>query len=369
MKISKVFFKNNTSNYSILIGFGAIRYLKKQISLLCPDAKKVALIFDKKIPRKLKKKVKKQIDRYEVHVYEYSVSERLKSFNKVNQLNESLINKNFNRSDIIIAVGGGVIGDFTGFVASVVKRGINFINLPTSLLAQVDASIGGKTGINTNKGKNLIGTFYQPKLVISDIEFLKSLPRREIICGFAEILKHAIIYDKKFFNWLDKNTKKIIEYRNKAAIESAVIKSCKIKISFVTKDEKEKSVRAVLNFGHTFAHGIEAASNFSQKINHGEAVLIGMSFATKLSRQKKICSLNTYNKITNLYKKNNLPDNLKEYSLSKSINKIVNHMKSDKKNKDSRINLILLKNIGKTTKPDTIKMTPKKVKIALDKII
>ena len=368
MKISKTKFKNNNANYSILIGLGAIKNLKKQIALVCPDSKKVALIFDKKIPDRLKNKVKQQVKNYKVCVYQYSVSEKLKSFKKVNQLNESLLKENFNRNDVIIAVGGGVIGDFAGFVASILKRGINFINLPSTLLSQVDASIGGKTGINSKKGKNLIGTFHQPKLVISDTEFLKSLPKREIVCGFAEILKHAFICDKKFFNWIERNAKKIIEKRDESTINSAIFKSCKIKISFVTKDEKEKGSRAILNFGHTFAHGIEASSNFSKKINHGEAVLIGMFLATKLSRQKKICSPSTLNKIINFYKKNNLPNNLKKYSLNKSLGKIVEHMKSDKKNKDSKISLILLNQIGKTTKPGAIKMTPEQVKIALNKI-
>ena len=368
MKISKAKFKNNSANYSILIGLGAIKHLKKQIGLVCPGAKKVALIFDKKIPNRLKNKVKQQIKSYEVHIYEYSVNEKLKSFKKVNHLNESLLKKNFNRNDVIIAVGGGVMGDFAGFAASILKRGINFINLPSTLLSQVDASIGGKTGINSKRGKNLIGTFHQPKLVISETEFLKSLPRREIICGFAEILKHALICDKKFFSWIEKNTKKIINDRDSAAINSAIFRSCKIKISFVSRDEKEKGDRAILNFGHTFAHGIEAASNFSKKINHGEAVLIGMFLATRLSKQKKICSFNTLNKIINFYKKNNLPNDLKKYSLGRSLDRIVEHMKNDKKNKDSRISLILLKHIGKTTKPGTVKMSPEQVKIALKKI-
>ena len=368
MKISKAKFKNNSANYSILVGLGAIKHLKKQIGLVCPGAKKIALIFDKKIPNRLKNKIKQQIRNYEVYVYQYSVNEKLKSFNKVNWLSENLIKKNFNRNDVIVAVGGGVIGDFAGFVASILKRGVNFVNLPSTLLSQVDASIGGKTGINSKKGKNLIGTFYQPKLVISEIEFLKSLTKREMICGFAEILKHAFICDKKFFSWIQKNTKKIIEDRDSAIIKSAIFKSCKIKISFVTRDEKEKGDRAILNFGHTFAHGIEAASNFSKKINHGEAVLIGMFLATKLSKQKKICSSSTLKEVVNFYKKNNLPNNLKKFSLNKSLNKIIGHMKSDKKNKDSKINLILLKRIGKTTKPDMVKMSPKQIKIALRKI-
>ena len=368
MKISEVKFKNKNANYSVLIGLGAIKLLKKKIKLVCPGAKKVALIFDKKIPIQLKNKVKQQVNDYEVHIFRYSLSEKLISFNKVNQLNESLIKKNFNRNDIIISIGGGVVGDFVGFVASILKRGINFVNLPTTLLSQVDASIGGKTGINSKRGKNLIGTFYQPKIVISEIEFLKSLSKREMICGFAEILKHAFICDKKFFNWIEKNTKKIIDERNNTAINSAIFKSSKIKISFVSKDEKEKGNRAILNFGHTFAHGIEAANNFSRKINHGEAVLIGMFLATKFSRQKRICSSSTLNKIVNFYKKNNLPNDLKRYSLDRSLGKIVEYMKSDKKNKDNRINLILLKRIGKTTRPDSIKMSEMQVIKILKKI-
>ena len=369
MKISKAKFKNDSANYSVLIGSGATSHLKKQIGLVCPEAKKIALIFDKKIPARLKNKVRQQVKNYEVYIYQYSVNEKLKSFNRVNSLNENLIKKNFNRNDVIVAVGGGVIGDFAGFAASILKRGINFINLPSTLLSQVDASIGGKTGINSKKGKNLIGTFYQPKIVISETEFLKSLSKREMVCGFAEILKHAFICDKKFFNWIEKNAKRIIEDRNNATIKSAILKSCKIKISFVARDEREKGDRALLNFGHTFAHGIEAASNFSKKINHGEAVLIGMLLATKLSKQKKICSSLTLNKIEDFYKKNNLPSNLKKYSLNRSLNKIVDYMKSDKKNKDSRISLILLKHIGKTTKPGFIKMRPEEMKSILKKII
>ena len=170
-----------------------------------------------------------------------------------------------------------------------------------------------------------------------------------------------MIDNKNLFSWIEKNTNKILDNRDSKIIEYAIIKSCKIKIKFVEKDEKEKGDRAMLNFGHTFAHGIEAANNFSKKINHGEAVLIGMLFATKLSRKKNICSSNTLKKIMEFYEDNNLPRDLKKYSLNNSINKIVEHMKNDKKNRDTKINLILLKKIGKTTKLDQIKMTPKQL--------
>ena len=191
MKISKIKVKIKDTKYSIIIGNGAINYLKQQIKSVCPKTKKVALILDKNIPGKQKKRIKRQLKSYSVYTKEYFPTENLKSFNKANSLAESLLEKNFNRNDTVVAAGGGIIGDFAGFVASILKRGINFINVPSTLLSQVDSSVGGKTGINSKRGKNLIGSFYQPKSVIAELSFLKSLPRREMICGFAEILKYS----------------------------------------------------------------------------------------------------------------------------------------------------------------------------------
>ncbi len=367
--MTKLLFNNKNSSYKIIIDQNSIRFLRKEIKNISPYTKKIALIYDKKIPSKLINKVRKQIKSYKVYNFAFLVSEKLKSFNNVKILNEGLLKYNLNRDDLILVIGGGVLSDFAGFAASIIKRGINFINMPTTLLAQVDASIGGKTGLNTNSGKNLIGTFYQPMLVIIDTNFLKSLPRREIICGFAEILKHSLIKDKKFFFWIKKNSVKIIEHQNLKTIKDAIIKSCKIKIHFVKKDEKEKGDRAILNFGHTFAHGIEAANGYSGKINHGEAVLIGMYLATKLSAHKKICSINTLNILTNFYKENKLFHYLKKNFLKRNISKIVNYMKSDKKNKNSKINLILIKEIGKTTKPNKIQIKPELISQYLRKSI
>ena len=354
MKISKIQVKNKDTNYSILVGHGAVNLLGEQIKKLCPKTKKVGLILDKNIPMKYKKKIKKQIKRYEVHLYEFTPNENLKSFTKANNLIESLLKNNFNRSDVIIAAGGGIIGDFAGFVASILKRGVNFINLPSTLLAQADSSIGGKTGVNSNRGKNLIGSFYQPRVVISELGFLKSLSRRNLVCGFAEILKHSLIHDNKFFNSLSKNTESILEKFDFKIIKDVITKSCKIKLHFVNQDEKEKGQRMILNFGHTFAHGIEAANGYSRKINHGEAVLMGMMLATRLSFGKKICSYNTLDKIEAIYETNNLPKNLTSFFSKKGLNKVVNFMEIDKKNYDNKINLILLKKIGKTIKPNKI---------------
>ena len=368
MKISKIKVKIKDTKYSIIIGNGAINYLKQQIKSVCPKTKKVALILDKNIPGKQKKRIKRQLKSYSVYTKEYFPTENLKSFSKANSLAENLLEKNFNRNDTVVAAGGGIIGDFAGFVASILKRGINFINVPSTLLSQVDSSVGGKTGINSKRGKNLIGSFYQPKSVIAELSFLKSLPRREMICGFAEIFKYSLIRDKNFFKWIKKNSQIILEGKNNMVLKNAIVRSCKNKIHFIVTDEKEAGKRMLLNFGHTFAHAIEAASNFSKRINHGEAVLIGMLLATKLSVRKKICSNLTLKEIEKVYKDNNLPSALVKYFQKKDFNKIVNYMANDKKNNDSRINLILLRKIGKTTMPGEFKTSLEKIKSYIKKI-
>ena len=368
MKISKIKVKIKDTKYSIIIGNGAINYLKQQIKSVCPKTKKVALILDKNIPGKQKKRIKRQLKSYSVYTKEYFPTENLKSFSKANSLAENLLEKNFNRNDTVVAAGGGIIGDFAGFVASILKRGINFINVPSTLLSQVDSSVGGKTGINSKRGKNLIGSFYQPKSVIAELSFLKSLPRREMICGFAEIFKYSLIRDKNFFKWIKKNSQIILEGKNNMVLKNAIVRSCKNKIHFIVTDEKEAGKRMLLNFGHTFAHAIEAASNFSKRINHGEAVLIGMLLATKLSVKKRICSNLTLKEIEKVYKANNLPSALIKYFQKKDFNKIVSYMANDKKNNDSRINLILLRKIGKTTMPGEFKTSLEKIKSYIKKI-
>ena len=219
--MTKLIFKNKNSNYNIIVDQNSIKVLGKEIKKVCPETKKIALIYDERIPIKLISKIKKQIKKYKVYNFKFLVNEKLKSFNNVKKLNERLLKNNLSRDDLVLVVGGGVLSDFAGFTASIIKRGINFINLPTTLLAQVDASIGGKTGLNTSSGKNLIGTFYQPRLVIIDTNFLRSLPHREIICGFAEILKHSLIKDKKFFFWIKRNAKKIIQNREPKIIKES----------------------------------------------------------------------------------------------------------------------------------------------------
>ena len=268
-----------------------------------------------------------------------------KNQNNTNKILKILLEKNFSRQDCLISIGGGITGDIGGYAASLFKRGLQFINIPTTLLAQVDSAIGGKTGINTKYGKNLIGSFYQPKLVISETTFLKTLPKRELICGYGEILKHSLISEKKFFKFLDKNLNKILNLEN-SFIEKAIYESCKIKRKFVEKDEKEKNVRKFLNFGHTFGHAFEASLGFSKKLNHGEAVLLGMKSALNFSFKKKILQSQDYKIIKNHIQNFKLPYDLKKFFSLKNIDTILSFMTKDKKNDSDKINLILLKRIG-----------------------
>ena len=348
MKNQEIKFQNKSERYSIFIGENSINLLPNKIKTLCPETKKIGVIVDKNIPSKYKQRLKKKLKGYEVSILPFLANEKNKSLTKTYSLLNILFSKNLNRSDLIIGFGGGITGDVASFVASIFKRGINFINIPTTLLSQVDSSIGGKTGVNSSHGKNLIGSFYQPKLVLIDTTFLKSLPRKEMICGYAEILKHSIIKDKIFFNWLKKNTKSILD-KKKKELMYAIKKSCLIKIFFVKRDTTEKNLRMTLNFGHTFAHAIEIKNNYSKKSTHGEAVLSGIILAGKVSVYKKICSIKTLEEIKNIYIQNNLDYTYKKYSNKEEIDKLLPFLKNDKKNNDGRINFILLKNVGKTT--------------------
>jgi 3-dehydroquinate synthase len=287
MKSNKIIVNTKSKTYPIFIGNKNIKLVGSLIKKKLPKVKKICVIVDKKVPQEIFMKLKNSLKRYDVKIYKLSVNEKIKNFKLAYKLIEFLIKGNFNKSDCLISLGGGVVGDLSAFVSSLVKRGIRFINIPTTLLAQVDSSIGGKTAVNSDQGKNLIGTIYQPDFVLIDISVLKSLPKREVICGYGEILKHSLILDRKFFFWLTKNGKKIIKAKDEKILSLAIAKSCKIKSLVVSKDENEKNLRMILNFGHTFAHGFEGANNFSKKINHGEAVLLGMIMACQLSYKKK----------------------------------------------------------------------------------
>ncbi len=345
MKIKKIVINTQSQKYPIIIGKNLISKIYRIIENNSIKFKKCLLIIDNNVPKKMVSKIKKSLKKKEVYLYFFDAKEINKNQNYVNIILDNLSNRNFSRQDCVISIGGGITGDLSGFAASLHKRGTQFINVPTTLLSQVDSSIGGKTGINTKYGKNLVGTFYQPKLVISDIDFLKSLSEREIICGYGEILKHSIIANKKFYKFLNSKFLNIIGLKS-PFIEKVVYESCKIKKRIVELDEKETGLRKTLNFGHTFAHAYEASLNFSKKLNHGEAVIMGMYTAIYFSYKSKILKKSDFISISNHIQNSNLPFNIKKYFSNTDINKIVSFMTNDKKNNSNLINLILLKKIG-----------------------
>ena len=347
MKPIKLIIKTKSETYPIIIGNNLIKNLSKILNRNLINFNQCLLVIDKKISKKTISKITKSLKTKKVFKYYYEANEKNKNQNKVNEILEILLKKNFSRQDCLITIGGGITGDVGGFAASLFKRGLQFINLPTTLLAQVDSSVGGKTGINTKQGKNLIGSFYQPKIVISDSEFLKSLPYREIVCGYAEILKHSLIKDKIFYNYLNKNVYKILKLKS-PFIEKAIYKSCKIKKNVVEKDEKEKGIRKMLNFGHTFAHAYEATFGYSKKLNHGEAVILGIKSAIKFSLKQKLIKKVEYQSIILHINKLKIPLNIKKYFSLNNLSKILSFMIKDKKNNTDKINLILLKKIGST---------------------
>ena len=344
MKYTKLNIKTKSQKYPIIIGSNLIKDLNLFLKKNSIFFNQCLLLVDKNVPNRMIMKLTKSLKK-KIFKLTFTANERNKSLTQVNKILQILLNKNFTRQDCLISIGGGITGDIGGFAASIYKRGINFINIPTTLLSQVDSSIGGKTGVNTKEGKNLIGSFYQPKLVISDTEFLKSLPQREIICGYGEIFKHSLILNKKFFNYLNNNSYKILNLKS-PFIEKAIFESCKIKKIIVEKDEKEKGIRKILNFGHTFAHAFEAALGYSKKLNHGEAVILGIITSLKFSLSVKLLKLKEYEKIIKHVNDLKLPSNIKKFFTKKDSNKILSYMLKDKKNISKKINLILLKKIS-----------------------
>ena len=345
MKPIKLEIKTKTQKYSIIIGSHLVSNILKITKDNSINFKQCLLIIDKNISNTIISKIKKSLKKKKIYIHFFKASEINKNQNNVNKILDILLNKNFSREDCLISIGGGITGDITGFAASLFKRGIKFINIPTTLLSQVDSSIGGKTGVNTKYGKNLIGSFYQPNLVITDIQFLKTLPKREIICGYGEVLKHSIIANRKFYNFLNKNVNKIFNLSS-PFIEKTIYESCKIKKTVVEKDEKENGLRKILNFGHTFAHAYEASLGYSKKLNHGEAVILGMKSALNFSLKKNLLKKSEYNSIISHISNSNLSSSIKKFFKVKDLNKILSFMLKDKKNNSNKISLVLLKKIG-----------------------
>ena len=272
--------------------------------------------------------------------------EATKSFAMLEHLTSLMLDAGIERSDIVVAMGGGVMGDLTGFAAGILKRGVDYVQIPTTLLAQVDSSVGGKTAIDTPQGKNLIGLFNQPRLVLADTGVLDSLPSREMRAGFAEVLKYGLIEDAAFAEWVAANTQAILT-KPGAERRQAIVTSCKMKASVVVADERETGRRALLNLGHTFAHGIEASAGYSGRVLHGEAVAVGCGLAFELSERLGLCEAGTAETVRAWFAAAGLPARMRDLpDLGATPEEFLTHMAQDKKVRAGRIVFVLARGIG-----------------------
>jgi 3-dehydroquinate synthase len=273
--------------------------------------------------------------------------EAAKSFSGLERLCDALLALELERGDLIIAFGGGVVGDLAGFAAAIFKRGIDFVQIPTTLLAQVDSSVGGKTAIDTPHGKNLIGAFHQPKLVLADLALLDTLPARELRCGYAEVVKYGLLGDAAFFDWLETNGPRALA-REPAALIEAVGRSVEMKADIVAQDEREGGARALLNLGHTFGHALEAESGFGDVLKHGEAVAAGCAMAFRFSAQLGLCPPADASRAERVIAAAGLPTKLSDLpGPIPSAGALLSRMAQDKKAKAGRLTFILVRGVGR----------------------
>lgn len=306
--------------------------------------RKVAIITNTTVSALHLEQLKSKIEANELFVVTIEDGEEFKTLATVESILNELFEHKLDRKSLLIALGGGVIGDMTGFTASLYQRGIGFVQVPTTLLAQVDASVGGKTGVNNGYGKNLIGAFYQPEAVYIDTEFLKTLPSREFAAGVAEIVKMAVMFDKRYFDFLRE-----ADFSDKATLEKAIERSVELKAEVVNLDEKESGIRAVLNYGHTFGHVIENETNYTTYV-HGEAVSIGMMMANALAVELGLMKQEEMDLVEDFLKKHKLPTH---YEI-KEVDTFYDKFFLDKKAANNKLKFILPQGIGGHTIRDDI---------------
>lgn len=334
-------------SYAIHIGNQIIDTVTDILYTLNPSQKSVVIITENNVANLYLNSLSNILSQKGYIVYSLVLpsGESTKSFAFFEQVMRFCLQHNIERNHAIIAFGGGVIGDLTGFVASTLRRGCRFIQIPTTLLSQVDSSVGGKTAINSTEGKNLIGTFYQPSAVIIDIQFLKSLPRRVYLSGYAEVIKYGLLGDKDFFDYLRHHNDLFLAQDNDFLIK--IIAHCvRMKADIVSRDETEQGDRALLNLGHTFGHAYEAETGYSDILHHGEAVAIGMLHAAEFSHILNHLSAHDVSTIKEFLVTVGFNLNIKEYIPHFSSDIILKHIMQDKKVSDNQVTLILLNNIG-----------------------
>ncbi len=335
-------------SYSIFIGRDQLLSLGQKISSLRPGAK-VAIISDETVARHYLPATQTALAVSAIDATCITVpsGESSKSFAVLEQVCEKVIAARIERGDLIVALGGGVIGDLAGFAAAIVRRGIDYVQVPTTLLAQVDSAIGGKTAINSRHGKNLIGAFHQPILVVSDTALLNSLPRREFCAGYAEVVKYGLMADARFFSWLESNWPEV--FSGGPAREHAIATSCRMKAAIVAADERETGQRALLNLGHTFGHALEAAAGFSGRLLHGEAISLGMTLAFAFSAKRNLLSVADADRIKRHLAAVGLPTDIPCLPDGRpGAERLMELMMQDKKVKRGKLSLILARGIGES---------------------
>jgi 3-dehydroquinate synthase len=339
-------------SYDILIGRGVADSLGTRIAALRPGAR-TFIVTDENVARLILPTVVQALERAGVKTDSIVVppGESSKSFPVFERVCEAIVAARIERGDLVIALGGGVIGDLAGFAAAVVRRGLDYVQVPTTLLAQVDSSVGGKTAIDSSHGKNLIGAFHQPILVVADTALLDSLPIREFRAGYAEMAKYGLLGDAAFFDWLDANWKEVFaggKASGSSAREHAIAVSCRAKAAIVARDERETGDRALLNLGHTFGHALEAACGYSDRLLHGEAIAIGMALAFDFSATRQgLCTKTEAARVIRHLAAAGLPTRIQDIPAPlPAIGELMELIAQDKKIKRGRLTFILVRGIG-----------------------
>lgn len=333
-------------SYDIAIGRGLASSLGARIAKLRPGAR-VAIVTDRIVAQHHLETAEASLKAAGIETARIVVpeGEASKSYDKFQEVCEALIGARIERRDIVIALGGGVVGDLAGFSASVVRRGLDYVQVPTTLLAQVDSSVGGKTAIDSPQGKNLVGAFYQPILVLADTAVLDTLPPREFRAGYAEVAKYGLLGDAGFFAWLEANWQDV--FAGGPAREHAIAVSCRAKAAIVARDEREDGDRALLNLGHTFGHAFEAAAGFSGRLLHGEAVALGMSMAFQYSARRGLLPQTESDRALRHLAAVGLPTRVTDYEGEKpGIDRLMELIAQDKKVQRGKLTFILVRGIG-----------------------
>jgi len=333
--------------YDVLIGPNLIANAGALIAARL-GAPKCGIVTDENVARFHLPALEAALERENLHTGSIVLEpgESTKSFRELAPLTERLLEMGLERGDLVIAFGGGVIGDLAGFAAAILRRGVRFVQIPTSLLAQVDSSVGGKTGIDTQQGKNLIGAFHQPSLVIADTETLRTLSEREMRAGYAEVAKYGLLGDTGFFAWLEQSWRTVFAFEEDA-LTRAIETSVKAKASIVGRDETEQGERALLNLGHTFGHAFEAWCGYSDRLLHGEAIAIGMAIAFRLSEALDYCTPGTAKRVAAHFEAVGLPTRITDIPGAKpDVEALMRLMAQDKKVRRGKLMFILARGIG-----------------------